>query len=373
LTVALVPLSLKYLGTLQYGIWATLSSIVFWLSYLDFGIGNGLRNKVSESLACGDTEKARRYISTAYMIFSAGAVITIVILTSASQFVDWVKILKAPEGLRSEINLLIFFLFVLFVIQLLLKLINAVINGDQKPALNGFISLMINLFTIIAVYSLLLIGKNSLLNYGIAVLCVPVFVLTAISIIVFYTIYKNIAPAKRFVDYKLSKDLLNLGLQFFVIQIAGLIIFSAQNIIITQFLGPEEVTIYNVAYRYFSLITLVFGVILTPLWSAFTDAYVKQDFDWIRKAMKKILFVWGALSVEAILMVLISNYVYLYWVGATIKVPFILSAALGVYVILVNWSNVFGYFLNGAGKIRLQFYWAIVNAVVYIALIVLFF
>jgi len=45
-----IPLMIKYLGNVQYGIWSTLLSIMSWISLFDIGIGNGLRNKVSESL-----------------------------------------------------------------------------------------------------------------------------------------------------------------------------------------------------------------------------------------------------------------------------------------------------------------------------------
>jgi len=35
----IVPLSLKFLDANQYGIWLTIYSIIFWLSYFDFGLG----------------------------------------------------------------------------------------------------------------------------------------------------------------------------------------------------------------------------------------------------------------------------------------------------------------------------------------------
>src|ERR1700761_9345113 len=63
---ALVSLTLHYLDKERYGIWLTMASIVGWFSFFDVGIGNGLRNKLSEALAKGDTALAKIYVSTSY-------------------------------------------------------------------------------------------------------------------------------------------------------------------------------------------------------------------------------------------------------------------------------------------------------------------
>lgn len=55
----LVPLTLGYLNAYEYGIWLTLSSILSWINSFDIGLGNGLRNKLAESLAVKDLDKAK--------------------------------------------------------------------------------------------------------------------------------------------------------------------------------------------------------------------------------------------------------------------------------------------------------------------------
>ena len=78
-TILLVPLILDYLGPVQYGVWLTISSVLTWFSFLDFGIGNGLRNKLSEAFAENATEKAKTFVSTAYVIFGAGIIIVVIL------------------------------------------------------------------------------------------------------------------------------------------------------------------------------------------------------------------------------------------------------------------------------------------------------
>ena len=66
MTLLLVPVSLKCLTTGEYGIWLTLTSIIAWFISLDFGLGNGLRNKLAEALAVNDLKLAKIYTSTTY-------------------------------------------------------------------------------------------------------------------------------------------------------------------------------------------------------------------------------------------------------------------------------------------------------------------
>lgn len=58
--------------------------------------------------------------------------------------------------------------------------------------------------------------------------------------------------------------------------ISMLFIFQFINIILSRVEGPEAVTQYNIAYKYFNVLNMVFVIVLTPFGSAFTDAYVKK-------------------------------------------------------------------------------------------------
>ena len=171
-----VPLTLDYLGPIEYGIWLTINSLLVWVGYLDLGIGNGLRIKLSESLAQNDFEKGRIYTSTAYAIFSVGMLFFLFLFLIVSLFLDWTEILNTPPELFNELNILVISVFSLFLIQFVMRLLNFIINADQRAAINGVLGFIINLFTLIF---LLLINKTSsgsLLNLGIGISFIPVLV-----------------------------------------------------------------------------------------------------------------------------------------------------------------------------------------------------
>lgn len=366
--MALVPITIKYLGENQYGIWLTLSSVFMWLGNLDFGIGNGLRNKLAESFAKEDFQSAKKYLSTAYAVFAIGIFSSLIIYLIVHPFLNWVFILNAGNYDVRSLNNFVLIVFVFFAFQFLLRLLTSLINADQKPALNGFITLCINILTLAVVLLLYLISKSSLYLYGFIISIIPFAVLLIASYILFKSRYKKIAPSFKYIDLKSSRSLVSLGMQFFVIQIAALIVFATDNLIITHLYDPSQVTVYNIAHKYFFFVTLVFNVFLSPFWSAFTDAFVKKDFEWIKQVIKRLVQVWALLSVGTIIMIFVSDFVYSVWIGNEIKIPFSLSVAMGIFMIVSNWNNIFAFFLNGVGKIRLQFYYSIFAALINIPL-----
>lgn len=366
--MALVPVTIDYLGKVEYGIWLTLASILSWLINLDFGIGNGLRNKLAEALALNDIKLARNYISTAYAVFALGIFISLLVFFFIHGLLNWANILKAPQEYIELLNTLVLWVIILFLVQFLLKLLTSIINADQRPALNGALSLIVNSITLITVYMLSKYAESSLIIFGLISSSIPVIVFIVASLILFTGHYKQISPSFGSINFKYSSSLVKLGMQFFIIQISSLIVFTTGNIIIAQLYGPEPVVIYNVAYRYFYMIPMVFNVVLAPFWSAFTESYVKQEYDWIRNSIKKLIIIWALLSVVAILMVLISNFVYKIWVGPEIKVPYILSICTGLFVIIANWNNIFAYFINGVAKVRIALYYSIFTAILNIPL-----
>lgn len=366
--MAIVPVTIKYLGENQYGVWLTLSSVFMWLGNLDFGIGNGLRNKLAEAFAKEDFHSAKKYLSTAYAVFAVGILNSLLIYLFIHPFINWVFILNAGNFDVKSLNNFVLIVFVFFAFQFLLRLLTSLINADQKPALNGFITLCINILTLAIVLILYFVSKSSLYAYGIALSLIPFTVLLVASYVLFKGRYKHIAPSVKDVDWKSSRSLVSLGMQFFIIQISALVIFSTDNLIITHIYNPSEVTIYNIAHKYFFFVTLVFNVFLAPFWSAFTDAFVKKDFEWIKQVIKRLVQVWALLSLIVIIMIFISDFVYSIWVGSDIKIPFSLSVAMGIFMIVSNWNNIFAFFVNGVGKIRLQFYYSIIAALINIPL-----
>jgi O-antigen/teichoic acid export membrane protein len=113
---------------------------------------------------------------------------------------------------------------------------------------------------------------------------------------------------------------------------------------------------------------MVFSIVLTPFWSAFTEAYVKKDEQWIRNTIRKLQKFWLLFLAGALLMLALSAKVYQLWVGSMVQVPFLLSASIFLYVMINAWCMIFSMFLNGVGKLKLQLYSSFFGAIINIPL-----
>jgi O-antigen/teichoic acid export membrane protein len=368
LTLLLVPLTLHFLNPTEYGIWLTLSSIMIWINFFDIGLGNGLRNKLAEALANKDDLLGQAYVSTTFALLSILTFSLFLIFVVIEPFLDWTEILNVKSSASYNFSTIVIVVFIFFCLQFIFKLVGIILVADQKPAFNDLINVIGNALSLLTIFILSRTVNGSLPYVAYTFSATPVAVLLTAYLIVFRGRYSFLKPKIRAVDFAYTKDLLGLGVKFFILQIASLIIFSTSNIIITQLFGPEKVTLYNIAFKYFCIVTMAFNIIITPMWTAITDAFIKDDIVWIKLSVKRMGQIWVIGTLVAILMVALSNFAYKIWVGSEIHIPLEYSIALGIFVTISNWNNIFAFFLNGVGKIKLSLYTSIIQAALYLPL-----
>jgi O-antigen/teichoic acid export membrane protein len=368
ISLVMVPLTIHYVNPTQYGIWLTLSSMISWFGFFDIGFGNGLRNKFAEAKANGKHKLARIYVSTTYAILSIIIFAVLLLFFCINPFLNWTRILNAPSNMAEELSVLAIIIFLYFCMQFVLQLITTILNADQKPAKASFFNFLGSLLSLVIIYILTKTTSGNLIYLGLSFAVTQVLVLGASSIWYYRHEYKRYAPSFKYVRFRFARNLMNLGIKFFIIQISFVVLYETSVIIIAQLFLPEAVTPYNIAYKYFSVIPMIFGIIMIPFWSAYTEAYIKKDFDWIKASVKKLMIVWLLFSIGALIMLFFSDRIYKLWVGPDIKVSFLLSATIVLYIIINAWNVIFSVFLNGVGKIKLQFYFAIIGALLNIPL-----
>ena len=366
INLALVPLTINYLNPTKYGVWLTISSMVTWISFFDIGLGNGLRNKLTEAISQNDIVKAKSYVSTAYFSISILCCVLFAVFIVINQFLNWNTLLNIPVEVDENLKTLMLILFSMFSIQFILQLINSIFLSNQMSAKVSFYNMLSNLLILIVISLLVKFTNESLFNIAFVFSLIPVMVLAGINFYYFKNNFNGYAPNLKSFDVSVLKDVLSLGFKFFIIQVSVLIFYQTTNFLISRYFSPELVTPYNIAFRYFGIITMIFSIFVSPYWSAITEAYVKQDFIWIKKSVKQLFLMWIVLVVISIVMLLFSNYAYRLWIGDKIEVDFKLSLFMMLYTILMSFGNIFIVVLNGIGKIRLQMIVNIIGMIVFI-------
>jgi O-antigen/teichoic acid export membrane protein len=367
-SLLLVPMVLNCLDKDRYGLWLTLSSIIGWFSLFDIGLGNGFRNRFAEALAVKNVLLARIYVSTTFALLSIIIGIVLIIFFVINPILDWGGILNTTIETGKELSLLVSIVFTFFCLQFVFKLTTSILLADQKPALVDFIGVLGSLLSLAIIYILIHFSKGSLLLVGLTLSTCPVLVLIVSYVVMFTGKYRMYRPGLKYIDFKQSKSLMSLGFLFFIPQIASLVVFSTSNILIAQIFTPSEVTVYNIAFKYFAILTMFFQIILTPFWSAFTEAFVKQDTVWIKNAIHKLVIFWGISCFASVILIFASDFAYKLWVGDQIKIPIQLSISLAVYMCIANWNNIFVAFNAGVSKVFIQVCLSLFGGIIFIPL-----
>lgn len=365
-----IPLMIRYLGQEQYGIWSTLLSIMSWVVFFDLGIGNGLRNKLAESLAKNRIADAAGYVSSGYTWIGTISLALFVLVAAASFLIPWQTVFNTrmltEETLRNAVLIAAFFVLLNFWVGL----INQVLNAVQKTSWVVFGQFVANVLSLAVVFVLIKTTDASLLylvtGYGLSMVAASLILSVG-----YYKIRSELIPRVSFEKQHIN-PMLSLGMQFFTIQLAVLVIFTTDKILITQLYGPQYVTQYDVLFRLFSILTMIHGLITAPLWSAYTDAYHRDDLVWIRATLRKQLLIFSGIVLAAAALCFSAKFIIELWIGKDVEVATLLVLSMGAFVVVSTWNNVFAYFLNGIGKIRVQLYTAIIAMLINVPLSIVF-
>jgi O-antigen/teichoic acid export membrane protein len=362
----LVPLTLGYLNAYEYGIWLTLNSMLAWINSFDIGLGNGLRNKLAAALAEGDKEKARSYVSTTFFMLLFLISIIYIVLVVSVNFIDWYSVLNVSRdsvgNLLEVVHVSLFF----FCVNFVLKFIGNIYQGLQLPAFNYLISFLGHVLSLVVIFVFTKLVLPGTLFWVAAIYsAVPPIVYLVAYPVTFRILYRYLSPSFIYFKKEYLKDLLSLSVIFFILQIASIVLFALSNLLISNLFGPDQVTPYNIAYRYFSLVPMVFNMLVTPMWSASTDAFTKQDYDWIKKSHKNVLLMIIVFGLLLVLMFFLSDLFYHIWIGNEVHVSTEISAFMGIYILIYIWSLSYSYFLNGIGRLKLQMICTISAAIIF--------
>lgn len=369
ISLVMLPVTLSYVNASQYGIWLTLSSIIAWFSFFDIGLTQGLRNKFAEARARNNEELGRIYISTTYAILGITFMSLWIIFLVVNRWLDWSSILKVPAEMNAEVTILAVIVFTYFCMQFVFRIIATILIADQKPAMASLIDLLGQVLCLAVIFILVKVTEGSLIKLGLALCISPMLVLIGANLFFFYGKYRKFRPAFSEIRFTYGRDLLSLGIKFFVIQVAAIIQFQTANIIIARSFSTADVTSYQIVYRFFGILNMLTVIFLTPFWSASTEAFFKNDIAWIKNGMRKYNLLNILLAGGGTLMLVFSGTIYRLWLGeGKVDIPFSLSLWGFIYFNVIIFGSKYVSFLNGINALRLQFISSVISPLLYLAI-----
>src|SRR5579863_9362245 len=297
-----VPLLINYLNSTQYGVWLTIITVTSWFSIFDLGLGNGLKNKLIEFLSRDDLISARKYVSTTYvsMLMICGFLCLVVYFLNP--LIHWNKIFNINGSSNSSISIATSIVLIFTLLNLVLRLIYSLLHSYQQSYKVDVINLISQLTAFIALIIVKILLNPSLIVVACVFSLSQIFILLVINIYLFRTTFITLFTSFIRFDSKIISQFINMGCQFFFIQIAGLVMYMTDNFIIARLFGPNDVTIYNIALKYFGILSMGWAMIAIPLWPMTTKAYYSNDMTWLSSTIKKLIKLWLATILVGIIM-----------------------------------------------------------------------
>lgn len=251
---------------------------------------------------------------------------------------------------------------------MIVNVLTAVIAAFQKVALSSAFPVLGNLLSLIAIFLLTKFCPPSLVALACTISILPILVIIIASFVLYSKKLKIVAPSIKTLNKSYIKELFGLGYKFFLIQIQVVVLYQSTNILISNVAGPNEVTYYNIAYKYLGIAMMIYTIFLSPLWPAFTDAYTKKDYTWMKNIYKKMSMVFLVSAMAVIVMMIISPFVYRIWIGEEVSIPITMTIAVGIYMIIHSWDSLQVNMINGIGTVKLQTYVTMVGLLIHIPL-----
>jgi O-antigen/teichoic acid export membrane protein len=364
----MVPITLNCLGEYTNGVWLTISSVMLWIDNLDIGLGNGLRNKLAVYLAHNEEERARILVSSAFAMLTIIIIPALLLLIAFFTVCDTYQLLNVDPAKVSGLDQILIITLIFVCTTFILKLIGNFYMGMQLPAVSNILIATGQTLALIGTFAIYKSGSHSLLHIALVNTAAPLLVYVTAYPYTFWYKYPHLRPSIRMVSLKEAKEVITMGVQFFVIQLSGVILFMTSNILISNLFTPSMVTPYQIAYRYFSILLVVFTVVCMPFWNATTDAYERGDMQWICNATRKLRLMTIGLLLCFAVMILLSDIVYSVWIGDEVTIDIKMSIAIAVYIFILIYSMRYSYFINGIGRLRLQLIFSASAAVLFIPL-----
>jgi O-antigen/teichoic acid export membrane protein len=369
-----LPLILNYLGTERYGMWLTITSVVAIMGPLDLGVGNGLRQFLSHASGRDDQATSTRAVSTATALLTLVAALVLAAIPVLLLQVPWGDIYNVSGPVaRDEAGATTMIVVAAFAIGLPLGLVNIVQGALQIAyvssvwAIAGALASVIALLLAIATAASLPVLAVALTGTGLAA--------AALNWVVYFRGRGSwLAPRLGLYDRSLAGTLLGTGMIFLILQVASLIGYQIDNIVIANILGAAAVPGYAIPMRLFMVVPMLVSLALAPLWPAYREAIARGDTAWVRRTLRRsTLVTFVATAGSSLFLVVTGDTIIHIWVGDSISPSTALLVGLGLWAIAYSMSNALAMLMNAADAIRVQAVlatlMAVSNALISIALV----
>lgn len=284
-----VPLGLHYFGPIKYGLWVVISSILAYVELSQFGVNTATSVLIAKEVNADNQRSILRHTVILLSLFAVG--VFVILWTVIYFYAGWVRIFgDISLPLRGEAAGATSVLVLFFLLRLPTLAFTSAFVGLQQvfwerfyASLSTFIRLIALLVTVRTHGSLFTIafftGMGNLL----------VGIVSGFHLLIVHR-HMRIRLTEAVEEAPSVKYIFGSAMRFFIIGIAAMIVWSTDNLLISFFLGPEQVTAYAVTFRLFTFSFALFTVFNGAISPMYGKAIGQWQLDWVASRYKEITF-----------------------------------------------------------------------------------
>jgi O-antigen/teichoic acid export membrane protein len=352
LTLISLPLAVRYLGAERYGVWATITT--------------------TAAYALDDKLSAARYFTNALLLTGGVGGVVAPVFAGVCPGINWVRLFNVSSNVSAaEVAHTVAAACVLMLLALPCNLAGKLLAGYQEQHRYNYATCTG------AVASLSGLALGVALRVSMAMLFVMsagCLTFTALINLILVVGWQKpwLLPRASLIDRSALKELLDSGSSFFLIQVAAVVVFSSDNLVVSHYLGASEVTPYSVTWRVVGLAAVLQSLVFPALWPAYAEAYAKRDYGWIRRTFRMTMKGTVALNGLCVaILLLFGRSLIRIWAGPAAVPTLALLIAMGVWAIVNGFMSVESCLLAALNRTREQALLSITAAAVNIGLSVI--
>jgi O-antigen/teichoic acid export membrane protein len=176
-------------------------------------------------------------------------------------------------------------------------------------------------------------------------------------------------PRCTLLAWPATRELLISGSGFLLIQIAGAVVFSSDNVVVSHYLGAAQVTPYNVTWRLVGLTAVLQSLVFPALWPAYAEAYARGDLGWMRQAFRLMMRSTLALNlVCGVGLIAFGKTAIRWWAGEAAVPSLMLLAVMALWAVISGCMTAESCLLAAVNRTRAQGVLSIIAAAANLAL-----
>lgn len=274
--VASISYLLSILGEEKYAVFSLLTGLLVWCSAVDFGIGTGLQNYISECRAKENNYDG--FIKAALHLSFFAILFFILFFYVFSGVISSHYLSSFYTTLQGETREIFYIACLVFssigIGTIAYKILFAELVGWKANLLNA-VSYMIGMFGLLFIYY----EKISIdIKYSLVVMYLPVGLIS-----ICYLFYRYI----KLISIKTSKfyyfALLRRSAGFFVFTVLSILVLQMDYIVISQRLTPTDIVQYTVTMKIFGLVFFIYTAVLQALWPICAELRIKHQWQKLNK------------------------------------------------------------------------------------------